>query len=468
MHPIDLIRKTRDRLQLTAEEIQFLVAGAAAETIPADQLAAWLMAARLRGLSLDEIRLLTLAMRDSGERFQPHAALAISAAAVDKHSTGGVGDKTSFLVAPIAAACGLVVPMISGRALGHTGGTLDKLESIPGLRTALSLQEMASVLRMTGLAIVSQTPALVPADRVLYALRDRTATVDSPGLICASILSKKLAAGLDALVLDVKTGSGAFLRDPAEAEFLAALLVSTANAAGTQTVALLTDMSQPLGTAAGNWIELAEAVALLRNEHAPDAARRPLLELCLDLAAWMLCLGGVAKSVSECRAQAQRALQDGSALDRFLAMIAAQGGDPEVFYRPFHRPAVTHVLTAPRTGWIIAQDTTALGWAVQRLGAGRTKPGAPVDPHAGIHFHFRNGDRIEAGQPLATLYASDESRLSEAIPLFHSALTWADEPPGQASAASPSLVHAVIEAQRAAEILSAAQKNASRPLDSVL
>lgn len=478
MHPIDLIRKTRDRQPLTAEEIQFLVAGAAAETIPADQLAAWLMAARLRGLSLDEIRRLTLAMRDSGERFQPHAAPAIPVAAVDKHSTGGVGDKTSFLVAPIAAACGLAVPMISGRALGHTGGTLDKLESIPGFRTALSLDELAAVLRATGLAIVSQTPALVPADRVLYALRDRTATVDSPGLICASILSKKLAAGLDALVLDVKTGSGAFLRDPAEAEFLAALLVSTANAAGTRTVALLTDMSQPLGTAVGNWIELAEAVALLRNEHAPamEPLRKPLRELCLDLAAWMLHLGGVARSVSVGRAQAQRALYDGSALDRFLAMVVAQGGDPSVFDQPFHRPGVTHTLAAPRSGSIIAQDTTALGWAVQRLGARRTQPGAPVDPHAGIHFHFRNGDSITTGQPLATLYASGADRLPEAIQLFHAALTWADalpaarlaeraaEQPAQAADISSSLVHSVIDAQRAAEILSAAQENPSGPL----
>ncbi len=469
MHTVDLIRKTRDRQPLTAEEIQFLVAGAAAESIPADQLAAWLMAARLRGLNLDEIRLLTLAMRDSGERFQPHAAPAISAAAVDKHSTGGVGDKTSFVVAPIAAVCGLAVPMISGRALGHTGGTLDKLESIPGFRTALSLDEFASAIHATGLSIVSQTPALVPADRVLYSLRDRTATVDSPGLICASILSKKLAAGLDALVLDVKTGSGAFLRDPAEAEYLAALLVSTANSAGTRSVALLTDMSQPLGTAAGNWIELAEAVALLRNDHSQSLKpfRMPLRELCLDLAAWMLHLGGVAESVAAGRTQAQSALDDGSALERFFAMVAAQGGDPAVFDRPFHRPAVTHGLTAPRSGYILAQDTTTLGWAMQRLGAGRTRPDAPVDPHAGIHFHFRNGDSIEAGQPLATFYASDSDRLAEAIELFHSALTWADERPANRACSPPSLVHSVIDAQRAEQILSAAQENPSGRLHPV-
>jgi pyrimidine-nucleoside phosphorylase len=226
------------------------------------------MAAWLRGLSLDETRALTLAMRDSGEKFSPAR---LGKTAVDKHSTGGVGDKTSFLVAPLAAACGVAVPMISGRALGHTGGTLDKLESIPGFRTALSLSEFETVLLRCGASIVSQTPSLVPADRVLYALRDRTGTVESPGLICASILSKKLAAGLDALVLDVKTGSGAFLRKPEDSEYLAALMVATAEAAGTRTVALLTDMGQPLGRTAGNWIELVESVELLRGQRPPRA-----------------------------------------------------------------------------------------------------------------------------------------------------------------------------------------------------
>ena len=229
LHTIDLIRKKRDGGTLDPREIAFLVSGAADGSIPSEQLSAWLMAAWIRGLSLDETRSLTLAMRDSGEKFSPAR---LGKVAVDKHSTGGVGDKTSFLVAPIAAACGLAVPMISGRALGHTGGTLDKLESIPGYRTALTLSEFETVLISCGASIVSQTPALVPADRVLYALRDRTGTVENPGLICASILSKKLAAGLDALVLDVKTGSGAFLRKHEDAEYLAALMVATAEAAG--------------------------------------------------------------------------------------------------------------------------------------------------------------------------------------------------------------------------------------------
>ncbi len=252
------------------------------------------MASWIRGLSLDETRALTLAMRDSGEKFSPAG---LGKRAVDKHSSGGVGDKTSFLVAPLAAACGVAVPMISGRALGHTGGTLDKLEAIPGYRTALTLAEFEAVIKKCGASIIGQTDQLAPADRKLYALRDRTGTVENPGLICASILSKKLAAGLDGLVLDVKTGSGAFLRKVEDAEFLAALMVATAEAAGTRTVALLTDMSQPLGRAAGNWIELVECVELLRGER--PAWSEDLRELSLILAGWMIHLGGKAESAED-------------------------------------------------------------------------------------------------------------------------------------------------------------------------
>ena len=263
LHTIDILRKKREGGELDARELAFVAAGAANGSIQEAELAAWLMAAWLKGLSLNETRALTLAMRDSGEKFSPAR---LGKQAVDKHSTGGVGDKTSFLVAPLAAACGVAVPMISGRALGHTGGTLDKLEAIPGYRTALTLAEFEAVLAKCGASIIGQTDQLAPADRKLYALRDRTATVENPGLICASILSKKLAAGVNALVLDVKTGSGAFLRKREDCEFLATLMVATAEAAGTRTVALLTDMGQPLGRAAGNWIELLEAVELLRGE----------------------------------------------------------------------------------------------------------------------------------------------------------------------------------------------------------
>ena len=425
IHTIDLIRTKRDGGSLDSREIDFLVAGAASGSIPLEQLAAWLMAAWIRGLSLDETRALTLAMRDSGVKFDPSR---LGKAAVDKHSTGGVGDKTSFLIAPIAAACGVAVPMISGRALGHTGGTLDKLEAIPGYRTALSLDEFEKVLMLCGASIVSQTPALVPADRVLYALRDRTGTVENPGLICASILSKKLAAGLNALVLDVKTGSGAFLRKQEDAEYLAALMVATAEAAETRTVALMTDMSQPLGCAAGNWIELVESVELLRNKQ--PAESEDLRELSLILAGWMVHLGGKAATPEQGRRMAETTLEDGSALAIFFRMIEAQGGDSSVFDDPaFHRPSATRVLNAWESGYIAEMDTTKIGWAVQRTGAGREKAGEPVDPHAGILFHARRGARVEKGQPIATLYATNETMLAEPTELLKQAIRIAQEPP---------------------------------------
>jgi len=425
LHTIDLIRKKRDRGQLTEEEIRFLVRGAADNSTPPEQLAAWLMAAWLNGLQLDEIRALTVAMRDSGAKFSPAG---LGKVAVDKHSTGGVGDKTSFLVAPIAAACGVAVPMISGRALGHTGGTLDKLEAIPGYRTALSLMEFEDVLARVGCSIVSQTPELVPADRVLYALRDRTGTVESPGLICASILSKKLAAGLDALVLDVKTGSGAFLRKREDAEYLAALMVATAEAAGTRTVALMTDMGQPLGAAAGNWIELVESVEVLRGKR--PAESEDLRELSLILAGWMIHLGGKAKSPEEGYGMAESVMADGSAVAAFLQMVEAQGGDASVFDQgDFHRPGGTRVVDAWETGYISAMDTTMLGWAVQRTGAGREKAGEPVDPHAGIRFHARRGAFVEKGQPLATLYATREVMLDEPEALLRKATVFSEAKP---------------------------------------
>jgi len=384
------------------------------------------MAVCLRGLSQEETRDLTLAMRDSGEKFSPAR---LGRAAVDKHSTGGVGDKTSFLVAPIAAACGLAVPMISGRTLGHTGGTLDKLDAIPGYRTALTLSEFEDVLARCGASIVSQTPALVPADRALYALRDRTGTVESPGLICASILSKKLAEGLDALVLDVKTGSGAFLRERKDAEYLAALMVATAEAAGTRTVALMTDMSQPLGRMAGNWIELVEAMELLSGKR-PEGSE-DLRELSLILAGWMIHLGGEAATPEAGLARAEVALANGSALRVFLAMVEAQGGSITVFKDPagFHKPGAVAVLSAWDSGYISEMDTTALGWAVQRLGAGREKAGEPVDPHAGIAFNARRGARVEKGQPLAVLYATTPAMLPEPSELLRDAIRISAAPP---------------------------------------
>jgi len=426
LHMIDIIRKKRDGAALDSREIGFVVSGAADGSIPADQLAAWLMAAWLKGLSLDETSVLTLAMRDSGEKFSPSR---LGKRAVDKHSSGGVGDKTSFLVAPLAAACGVAVPMISGRSLGHTGGTLDKLEAIPGYRTALSLEEFEEVIAKCGASIIGQTDQLAPADRKLYALRDRTGTVENPGLICASILSKKLAAGLNGLVLDVKTGSGAFLRKMEDTEFLAALMVATAEAAGTSTVALLTDMGQPLGRAAGNWIELVESVELLRG-------RRPqwsedLRELSLILAGWMIHLGGRAGSPEIGYTLAEAALEDGSALAVFMKMVDAQGGEVSVFDDPdaFHKPGATQIVEAWESGYVAEMDTTALGWAVQRTGAGREKAGEPVDPQAGILFHARRGAEVKRGQPLATIYATRPEMLSEPIAILKKAIRFSKTPP---------------------------------------
>jgi pyrimidine-nucleoside phosphorylase len=427
IHTVDLIRKKRDGETLDERELNFLAAGAASGSIPLEQLSAWLMAAWLRGLSLEETRALTLAMRDSGDKLSTER---LEKQCVDKHSTGGVGDKTSFLIAPLAAACGVAVPMISGRALGHTGGTLDKLESIPGFRTGLSLEGFENVLALCGASIVSQTPRLVPADRVLYALRDRTATVENPGLICASILSKKLAAGLNALVLDVKTGSGAFLRRQEDSEYLAALMVATAEAAGTRTVALLTDMGQPLGVAAGNWIELVEAIDLLRGKR--PAEIEDLRELSLILAGWMIHLGKQAATPEEGYAKAEAALIDGSALKKFFTMIEAQGGDLSVFDDPaaFHQPGATATIEAWESGYVAEMDTTALGWAVQRTGAGREKAGEPVDPHAGILFHARRGARVSQGEKMATLYATNAAMLDEAAALYRKAIRIAPQPPG--------------------------------------
>ena len=438
-HPVDLIRKTRDREPLTPEEIRFLVEGAAQETIPEEQLSAWLMAVFLRGLSLAELDMLTTAMRYSGEVLD-HTGLGRKT--VDKHSTGGVGDKTSFLVAPIAAAAGLADPMISGRALGHTGGTLDKLESIPGYRTQLSLAEMRRVLERCGASIVGQTKNLVPADRKLYSLRDRTATVENPYLICASIMSKKLAAGLDALVIDVKTGSGAFLRNEDDARYLAALMVETGERAGTRTVAVLTDMSQPLGRMAGNWVEIVESMELLRGERNPLS--EDLREVSLILAGWMIFLGGNARSAEAGRVLAEEKLNDRSALGIFREMVEAQGGDVKALDAgaQFHQPKFRRAFHAARGGYFVAADCTKIGWAVQRLGAGRERAGEPVEAHAGLEMHVKLGARVEAGQPLATLFAEEEARFAEPERLLAEALTLGDAP-----VAAPPLVREIISAE---------------------
>jgi pyrimidine-nucleoside phosphorylase len=436
MHVVDLIRKKRDGGVLADAEIAFLVAGAAANSIPEYQLSAWLMAIFWRGLNLEELHSLTTHMRDSGRVLDLSRLPGVK---VDKHSTGGVGDKTSFLVAPIVAAAGLYVPMISGRALGHTGGTLDKLESIPGYRTHLQEDELFAVLSACGLSIVGQTEWLVPADRTLYSLRDRTGTVESPFLICASIMSKKLAAGLDALVLDVKTGSGAFLKQESEAIHLAKLMVATGNHAGTRTAALITDMSQPLGRMSGNAVEIVESVEVLRNQRHP--LTEDLRQLSLQLSGWMLYLGGKVSTPEDGVQLAEELLIGGLPLKKLSCMIAAQGGDLAWFESPqwLHKPAHQYRVKSSSAGFLSSLDCNQVGWAVQRSGAGRTVPGEAVSAHAGVETHKKIGDHVAAGDTLFTLYLEDDTRLAPVVAMLDHCCTLSAEPPSPAP-----LIHQVI------------------------
>jgi len=452
MLPVQLIRKKRDGGALDDAELRAFVTGLTDGSIPDYQVAAMLMAIFFRGMAEDEIVALTRAMTNSGTRLD-WTAENLPGPVLDKHSTGGVGDKTSFLVAPIAAAAGLADPMISGRALGHTGGTLDKLESIPGFRTNLTVDQFRAQLASLGLCFVGQTPRLVPADRKLYSLRDRTATVENPYLICASIMSKKLAAGLDALVIDVKTGSGAFLRDEAQARYLAALMVETGERAGTRTVAVLTDMSQPLGRFAGNWVEIEESLALLSNERHPLS--EDLREVSLVLAGWMIHLGGKADTPEEGKRIAGEKLADGSALGIFREIVAAQGGDLRALDqgKAFHRPKFRREFRAERSGFFTQADCTKIGWAVQRLGAGRERAGEPVEAHAGLEMQVKLGDRVEAGQVLATLFTEEERRLAEPEQLLRGAIVVSDEP-----VPPPPLVGEIISAENKNSFLEAGRR----------
>jgi pyrimidine-nucleoside phosphorylase len=445
-HPIDVIQHKRDGLTLSDGEIQgfirAMVARKSSTDSPTDaQTAALLMAIFVRGLIPQELAALTQAMRFSGEVFD---SAPLQAFTVDKHSTGGVGDKTSLLVAPIVAAAGLKDPMISGRSLGHTGGTLDKLETIPGFRTQLPLDEFFSIIQQCGFAMAGQTPTLVPADRILYALRDHTGTVESPYLITASIMSKKLAAGLNALVLDVKTGSGAFMSTYEDAQLLARLMVDTGELAGTRTIALLTSMDQPLGRFAGNWVEVLECLELFQH-FAPDflfllppeklRLSSDLLDLTHALAGHMLFLGGKADTPEAGAQLSAQLLSDGSAFRHFLDMVELQSDDlsgaVEALADPsgFHRPRATRKLTADREGFLSSMDCTKVGWAVQRLGAGRANPGDPVSAHAGLEMHAKLGDRIAAGQPLVTLFSEDPALLDEPESMLRETLRITAEPP---------------------------------------
>src|SRR5580692_5042293 len=435
MRAVDLIRKKRDGGELSREEIEFLISGATHERVPDYQMAAFLMAVVWQGMTRAELAALTEAMLRSGEVLDFSD---IPGAKVDKHSTGGVGDKTSLVLAPVVAAAGLAVPMISGRGLGHTGGTLDKLEAIPGFNVNLSVSRFREVLDKCGCCMIGQTAEIAPADRKLYALRDVTGTVESPYLICASIMSKKLAEGIDALVLDVKTGSGAFMKSEKDAAFLAELMVETGERMGKQVVALITDMDQPLGCMIGNALEVVEVVEVLRGKGPED-----LRELCLELAGWMLQLGGVAATVAEGKKQSEKLIASGQALDRFRQMVELQGGDPRAIDDPKKLPQALHtmIVSSPKKGYLTSLQCEQVGTACVILGGGRERKEDAVDPAVGIVLHKKVGDPVSASEPLATIYYNAEARAARARQLLEESYQIADSPAGE----KRPLIHRVIE-----------------------
>jgi pyrimidine-nucleoside phosphorylase len=430
---IDVIRKKRDGVELSRGEIEGLVNGYTDGEIPDYQVSAWLMAVVLRGMTRPETAALTDAMLHSGEVLDLSS---LPAKKVDKHSTGGVGDKTSLVLAPLVAAAGVAVPMISGRGLGHTGGTLDKLESIPGFNVNLPVTKFRRMLETCGCSMIGQTAEIAPADRKLYALRDVTGTVESPYLICASIMSKKLAEGIDALVLDVKTGSGAFMKNEKDAVFLAELMVETGERMGKQVVALITDMDQPLGKMIGNALEVVECVDVLRGGGPED-----LRELCLELAGWMLQLSGAAKTVAEGKQQSAKLIASGAALERFRQMIELQGGDARVIDDSKRLPQAQHTMTvtSASAGYIAAMQCEQIGTACVILGGGRERKEDSVDPAVGIVLHRKVGDQVSAGEPLATIYYNAEARAQRARHMIEQSCEIGATPP-----AARRLIHRVI------------------------
>ena len=420
---IDVIRKKRDGVELSRADIESLVSAYTKGEIPDYQVSAWLMAVVLRGMTRSETAALTDAMLRSGETLDLSS---LPAKKVDKHSTGGVGDKTSLVLAPLAAAAGLAVPMISGRGLGHTGGTLDKLEAIPGFNVSLSVSEFRRVLATCGCAMIGQTAEIAPADRKLYALRDVTGTVESPYLICASIMSKKLAEGIDALVLDVKTGSGAFMKSEEDAAFLAELMVETGERMGKQVVALITDMDQPLGNMIGNALEVIECVEILRGGGPED-----LRELCLELAGWMLHFGGASNTVAEGKQKSAKLISSGQALEKFRQMIELQSGDPRVIDDAKRLPQArdTMQVAASRAGYLASMQCEQIGTACVILGGGRERKEDSVDPAVGIVLHKKVGDHVAQGEPLATIHYNSDARGQRAKQLILSSCGIADSPP---------------------------------------
>ena len=426
MRPQDIIRKKRDGAELSRDEITFFVNGVTRGEIADYQSTALLMAIFLNGMTEAEQAALTEAMLRSGEILDFRD---IPKPKADKHSTGGVGDKTSLLIAPFAAATGICVPMISGRGLGHTGGTLDKLESIPGYRVDLSLKEFRAVLDRVGFAMNGQTVQIAPADKKLYALRDATATVEAIPLIVASIISKKGAAGLDAMVIDVKTGSGAFMHDQDRARELASALVTTGNSLGVLTQALITDMNQPLGRAVGNAIEVCECIELLRGEVHEGA--RPVLDLSIELAARMVVLSKLETSVEAARRRVRRVHESGAALEGFRRNVEAQGGDPRICDDPDGILPLTDKsikVESPRSGFVIKVNTEEIGHAIAEAGGGRVRIEDRIDPTVGFISEVKIGDKMRAGDPIGLVYCADLNRGESAAARIQAAYEVGDEP----------------------------------------
>lgn len=422
MRMYDIIKKKRDGGELTAAEIRYFIEGYVCGEIPDYQASALCMAIYYRGMSAAETTELTLAIRDSGERLDFSA---IQGVRVDKHSTGGVGDKTSLVVAPIVATLGARVAKMSGRGLGHTGGTIDKLESIAGLRTDIGGEDFIRTVNEIGIAIVGQTASLAPADKLLYALRDVTATVDSMPLIASSIMGKKLAADDDCIVLDVKTGSGSFMKTVEESRALAELMVEIGRRAGKRMRALITDMDRPLGYAIGNSLEVIEAIETLKGNGPAD-----LTEVCLALATHMLTISGRGDE-DACRADVLRVIESGEALATLARMVEAQGGEPAWIYHPENFPQAAHAYTvvAPQDGYITHADAEGYGIAALLLGAGRNTKDDAVDHAAGIRLLAKTGDRVRAGEPIATLYANNEGVFATASARLLSSTKIGEQPP---------------------------------------
>jgi len=441
MRAIDVIRKKRDGGELSPDEIEFFISSYTADRIPDYQVSAWLMAVLLRGMTGAEITALTETMLHSGSVLDLSD---LPGRKVDKHSTGGVGDKTSLVLAPLIAAAGVPVPMISGRGLGHTGGTLDKLESIPGFNVNLSLAEFRRVLATCGCALIGQTAEIAPADKKLYALRDVTATVESQPLICGSIMSKKLAEGIDALVLDVKTGSGAFMKSEEAAIALAELMVETGMRMGKKMVALITDMDQPLGNNVGNALEVEECVEVMRGEGPAD-----LRELCLELAAWMLFLAGRVTCLDEGRRLAAELIASGAALRKFRAIIAQQGGDASVIDDTARLPQARRGLPvlSRNDGFVASIQCEQVGIASLVLGGGREKKEDTIDPAVGVIVHKKVGDAVHSGEPLATIHYNSDVRLNEARRLLEESYSIAPQPP----ITRRPLIHRVVQGTRHVE-----------------